>query len=37
LLALLMVFNTFGGLVLVPAWMKVIRPRFLIATCSSSR
>ena len=29
LLALLMVFNTFGGLVLVPAWMKVIRPRFL--------
>jgi hypothetical protein len=29
LLSLLMVFNTFGGLVLVPAWMKVIRPRFL--------
>lgn len=29
LLALLMIFNTFGGLVLVPAWMKVIRPRFL--------
>ena len=29
LLALLMVFNTFGGLVLVPAWMKVVRPRFL--------
>ncbi len=29
LLALLMVFNTFGGLVLVPAWMKVIRPKFL--------
>jgi predicted RND superfamily exporter protein len=29
LLALLMVFNTFGGLVLVPSWMKVIRPRFL--------
>ena len=29
LLALLMVFNTFGGLVLVPAWIKVIRPRFL--------
>jgi predicted RND superfamily exporter protein len=29
LLALLMLFNTFGGLVLVPAWMKVVRPRFL--------
>jgi predicted RND superfamily exporter protein len=29
LLALLMAFNTFGGLVLVPAWIKVIRPRFL--------
>src|SRR5262245_34015738 len=29
LLALLMVFNTFGGLVLVPAWIKVVRPRFL--------
>jgi predicted RND superfamily exporter protein len=29
LLALLMIFNTFGGLVLVPAWMKVVRPRFL--------
>lgn len=29
LLALLMVFNTFGGLVLVPAWMKVVRPKFL--------
>jgi predicted RND superfamily exporter protein len=29
LLALLMTFNTFGGLVLVPAWIKVIRPRFL--------
>jgi predicted RND superfamily exporter protein len=28
LLALLMGFNTFGGLVLVPAWVKVIRPRF---------
>ena len=31
LLALLMVFNTFGGLVLVPAWVKVVRPRFLSA------
>jgi predicted RND superfamily exporter protein len=31
LLALLMVFNTFGGLVLVPAWVKVVRPRFLTA------
>jgi len=30
LLALLMVFNTFGGLVIVPAWMKIIRPRFLL-------
>lgn len=29
LLALLMAFNTFGGLVLVPSWIKVIRPRFL--------
>jgi hypothetical protein len=29
LLALLMAFNTFGGLVLVPAWIKVVRPRFL--------
>jgi hypothetical protein len=26
-----MVFNTFGGLVLVPAWVKVVRPRFLTA------
>jgi hypothetical protein len=24
-----MIFNTFGGLVLVPAWIKVVRPRFL--------
>jgi uncharacterized protein len=31
LLALLMVFNTFGGLVIVPAWMKIIRPRFLLS------
>lgn len=30
LLALLMTFNTFGGLVLVPAFVKVIRPRFLL-------
>ena len=29
LLALLMAFNTFGGLVLVPAWIKVLRPTFL--------
>jgi predicted RND superfamily exporter protein len=29
LLALLMMFNTFGGLVLVPAWIKVLRPGFL--------
>jgi predicted RND superfamily exporter protein len=29
LLALLMIFNTFGGLVLVPAWIKVVRPAFL--------
>jgi predicted RND superfamily exporter protein len=28
LLALLMVFNTFGGLVVVPAWIKIIRPKF---------
>src|SRR3989442_6880284 len=30
LLALLMLFNTFGGLVIVPALMKIIRPRFLL-------
>jgi predicted RND superfamily exporter protein len=30
LLALLMTFNTFGGLVIVPAWIKVIRPRFFL-------
>jgi hypothetical protein len=29
LLALLMLFNVVGGLVIVPAWMKVIQPRFL--------
>lgn len=29
LLALLMMFNTFGGLVVVPAFIKVIRPNFL--------
>jgi hypothetical protein len=30
LLALLMAFNTFGGLVVVPAFVKVIRPAFLV-------
>ncbi|MBI4516089.1 MAG: MMPL family transporter [Deltaproteobacteria bacterium] len=30
LLALLMGFNTFGGLVVVPALIKVLRPRFLL-------
>jgi hypothetical protein len=30
LLALLMGFNTFGGLVVVPAFVKVIRPSFLV-------
>jgi hypothetical protein len=30
LLALLMGFNTFGGLVVVPAFVKVIRPAFLV-------
>ncbi len=30
LLTLLMVFNTFGGLVIVPAWIKVLRPGFLV-------
>jgi len=30
LLALLMTFNTFGGLVLVPAYVKVIKPSFLL-------
>ncbi len=30
LLALLMAFNTFGGLVLVPAWVKVVRPSFFV-------
>src|SRR5262245_7793823 len=29
LLALLMAFNTFGGLVLVPAWIKVFKPKYL--------
>jgi predicted RND superfamily exporter protein len=29
LLALLMLFNTFGGLVVVPAFIKVLRPSFL--------
>jgi predicted RND superfamily exporter protein len=36
LLALLMGFNTFGGLVLVPAWIKVIRPRFLTDRCEKA-
>jgi predicted RND superfamily exporter protein len=30
LLALLMAFNTFGGLVLVPSFVKVLRPSFLL-------
>src|SRR5262249_45168350 len=30
-LGLLLGFNTFVGLVLVPAWVKVVRPRFLTA------
>lgn len=30
LLALLMTFNTFGGLVVVPAFVKVLRPGFLV-------
>ena len=30
LLALLMSFNTFGGLVVVPAFVKVLRPGFLV-------
>jgi len=30
LLALLMAFNTFGGLIVVPAFVKVLRPGFLI-------
>jgi predicted RND superfamily exporter protein len=30
LLALLMAFNTFGGLVVVPALVKVLRPAFLV-------
>src|SRR5262249_58656399 len=29
LLALLMIFNTFGGLVIVPAWVKIIQPNFM--------
>jgi uncharacterized protein len=28
LLALLMIFNTFGGLVIVPAWIKIVQPKF---------
>ncbi len=30
LLALLMTFNTFGGLIVVPAFVKALRPRFLV-------
>jgi predicted RND superfamily exporter protein len=30
LLAVLMIFNTFGGLIVVPAFVKVLRPRFLL-------
>jgi hypothetical protein len=30
LLALLMLFNTFGGLVIVPAWIKLLRPNFFL-------
>jgi hypothetical protein len=37
LLGLLMVFNTFGGLVLVPAWIKVIRPSFLTERCAKAQ
>jgi len=37
LLALLMTFNVFGGLVIVPAWMKVIQPRFLTDRRPSAR
>jgi hypothetical protein len=29
LLALLMIFNTFGGLVIVPAWVKIVQPNFM--------
>src|SRR5262249_3317276 len=30
LLALLMIFNTFGGLVIVPAGVKVLQPNFML-------
>jgi predicted RND superfamily exporter protein len=36
LLALLMGFNTFGGLVVVPALVKVIRPAFLVGRRDSA-
>lgn len=37
LLALLMAFNTFGGLVLVPAWIKVLKPKFLTRRVEKAR
>ena len=36
LLALLMLFNTFGGLIIVPAWVKVLRPNFLLRRRSAA-
>ncbi len=37
LLALLMAFNTFGGLVLVPAVVKLVRPKFLLDRRDAAR
>lgn len=37
LLALLMILNTFGGLVVVPALVKVIRPKFLLNVRDEAR
>lgn len=37
LLALLMILNTFGGLVVVPAFVKIIRPKFLLNVRDAAR
>ncbi len=37
LLSLLMAFNTFGGLVLVPAVVKLVRPKFLLERSAAAR
>ena len=37
LLALLMILNTFGGLIVVPALVKIIRPKFLLKVRDEAR